>query len=57
MLPIDAVVAVIWAIFLSTVTLVLAYFGFVVAEGQELAIDPRVEDATEPTASDAPSAS
>ena len=57
MLPIDAVVAVIWATFLSIVTLVLAYYGFVVADRQELAIERSVEDATETAAPDASSAS
>ena len=55
MMPIDAIAAVIWAVFLSLVTVVLAYFGFVVADRQELAVDLQAEDAAEPRSPDASS--
>lgn len=43
--PIDAIVAIVWAVFLVLITLVLSYFGFVVARRQDREVEPATEDA------------
>lgn len=48
-MPIETTVAYVWAVFMSLVTLVLCYYGFVVAERQELAVEPTYADSTEPS--------
>ena len=57
MVAIDAIVALIWAAFLTLITIVLTYFGFVVARRQDLESNPAGEDAPSVAAADAQPAS
>lgn len=54
--PIETIVAYVWAAFMTLVTVVLSYYGFVVAERQELAIEPTYAGSTETAPTDSATA-
>mgnify|MGYP007065694224 CR=1 FL=1 len=53
MVAIDAIVAVVWAAFLTLTTVVLTYFGFVVSGRQDLESHQIAEEAPSVVATDA----
>ena len=53
MVAIDAIVAVVWAAFLTLTTVVLTYFGFVVSGRQDLESHKIAEEAPSVVATDA----
>lgn len=57
-MPIETTVAYVWAIFMTLVTIVLSYFGIVVARRQDLESHRSAEESsTSASSADVPSAS